>query len=91
MRNRVHDFPTSTLLQVSEDVIELWKIWHKRKYPTSLFLLLCLNLIVAPVVQAATGSEVLSRSQAYALALLGITTIALSVYLFVAMFQPERF
>lgn len=55
-----------------------------------LLLLLVFNLICAPAVQAATGN-VLSRPQAYALGILGLVTVALSTYLFVVMFQPERF
>jgi K+-transporting ATPase KdpF subunit len=55
-----------------------------------LLLLLCSNLILANAVQAATG-DALSRSQSYALGLLGLVVVALAVYLFVVMFQPERF
>ncbi|HTL88152.1 MAG TPA: potassium-transporting ATPase subunit F [Leptolyngbya sp.] len=76
------------LASLLEDVTKLWS--HRYRVPRSLFLMLCLNLVIAPVVQAATGNE-LARPQAYALGLLGIATIALSIYLFVVMFQPERF
>ncbi|NJK51873.1 MAG: K(+)-transporting ATPase subunit F [Leptolyngbyaceae cyanobacterium SU_3_3] len=62
----------------------------KRSLSVSLFFLLCLNLILAPAVQAATSNE-FSRTQAYALGILGLVTVALSIYLFVVMFQPERF
>lgn len=91
MSNSRQKLQNSWLTEMAEVTKELWEIWRARKYPTYLFLLLSLNAIAAPVVQAATGAEVLSRSQAYTLALLGLATIALSVYLFVAMFQPERF
>ncbi|AFZ12165.1 K+-transporting ATPase, F subunit [Crinalium epipsammum PCC 9333] len=64
--------------------------WRKRPLPIQLFFLLCLNLLIAPAVQAATSIEV-SRFQAYALGVLGLTTLGLSVYLFVVIFQPERF
>jgi K+-transporting ATPase KdpF subunit len=63
---------------------------YQRKVPRYLFLLLCLNLVIAPAMQAATGQE-FSRNQAYALGILGLVTVALSIYLFVVMFQPERF
>ncbi|TAF57842.1 MAG: K(+)-transporting ATPase subunit F [Oscillatoriales cyanobacterium] len=63
---------------------------YRRKVPRYLFCLLCFNLIPALAVQAATG-DVFSRSQAYALGILGLVTVALSGYLFVVMFQPERF
>lgn len=55
-----------------------------------LFLLLCLNLVAAPVVYAAANDS-FSRNQSYALGVLLLGTIALAAYLFVVMFQPERF
>jgi K+-transporting ATPase KdpF subunit len=45
---------------------------------------------IAPAVQAATGIS-LDRGQTFAIVLLGMTTLALSIYLFVVIFQPERF
>jgi K+-transporting ATPase KdpF subunit len=73
-----------------EEIQPLWSQLYQRKVPRYLLLLLCLNLVVAPAVQAATGNE-FSRNQAYALGILGLVTVALSIYLFVVMFQPERF
>jgi K+-transporting ATPase KdpF subunit len=73
-----------------EDFTELWLSIRRHKVPRYLFLLLCLNLIVAPAVYGATNG-VLSRNQAYAIALLELGTVALSIYLFVVIFQPERF
>ena len=49
-----------------------------------------INLILAPVVYAATGGTI-SREQSYALGILGIVTFALSFYLFAVIFQPEKF
>jgi K+-transporting ATPase KdpF subunit len=63
---------------------------NQKKIPRSLFLVLCFNLILAPAVQAATANE-FSRTQAYALGILGLLALAYSIYLFVVMFQPERF
>ncbi|MBW4431265.1 MAG: potassium-transporting ATPase subunit F [Pelatocladus maniniholoensis HA4357-MV3] len=60
------------------------------RIPLSLFLLLCLNVLLAPAVQAATPSEI-SRFASYAIALLGLVTLSISVYLFVVIFQPEKF
>jgi K+-transporting ATPase KdpF subunit len=68
----------------------LWQVWRSRKYPTYIFLALCFNLILAPLVLAATGNT-FSTSQAYALGILGLGTVVLSIYLFAVMFQPERF
>lgn len=68
----------------------VWQAWRRHKYPSYLFVALCLNLVFASGVLASTG-ETMARSQAYALGLLALGTIILSVYLFVVMFQPERF
>ena len=62
---------------------------RRRPLPAQLFLLLCLNLIIAPAVYAASAE--ISKGQAWAIALLGVVTLALSTYLIVVIFQPERF
>ena len=64
--------------------------WRRRKLPLYAFLLLCLNLVVAPAVYAAADGS-LERRHAYALGLLGLLTFGLVVYLFAVVFQPERF
>jgi ACR3 family arsenite efflux pump ArsB len=69
---------------------DLWQFAAKRKYPKYLFFALCLNLIVAPAVYAANADS-FTRFQAYALGLLGIVTFSFSIYLFIVMFQPEKF
>ena len=65
-----------------------------RSYPQKLavyfLIILGLNLILSPLVQASTAG-ILSRGQSYALGLLGLVTVSLFVYLFVVIFQPERF
>lgn len=73
-----------------EDTIEMLLAWRRRKLPLYLFLALCFNLVLAPVVYAASSSQ-LSRSQAWSLGLLGLLIVALSVYLFFVMFAPEKF
>ncbi|BAT54235.1 K+-transporting ATPase, F subunit [Nostoc sp. NIES-3756] len=62
----------------------------KQKLPLFLFLAMCFNLVVAPVVYAATGEQ-FSHFQAWALGLLGLVTLSLSIYLFFVMFIPEKF
>lgn len=79
-----------TASQSLETVSEVWSEWRRQKLPMYLFLALCFNLVVAPVVYAASGNE-FSRTQAWALGLLGLGTLALSIYLFFVMFVPEKF
>ncbi|MBW4641416.1 MAG: K(+)-transporting ATPase subunit F [Goleter apudmare HA4340-LM2] len=61
----------------------------RSRVPVMIFLLLCLNVLLAPAVQAATPEA--SRYTSYAIACLGAITVGLCVYLFVVIFQPERF
>jgi K+-transporting ATPase KdpF subunit len=76
-------------MKLSEDLIPVWTELNRRKLPRCLFWALCANLLLAPAVYAAADG--FSRSQAYALGILGIVTAVLSAYLFVVMFQPEKF
>ncbi|MDP8963825.1 MAG: K(+)-transporting ATPase subunit F [Cyanobacteriota bacterium] len=64
--------------------------WKRNPLPIQIFLLLCLNLLIAPAVDAATGADI-TRKAAYALGILGMVIAGLSIYLFVVIFQPERF
>jgi K+-transporting ATPase KdpF subunit len=74
----------------SESIELLREQWKRNPLPIQLFLLLCLNLVIAPAVDAATGEEI-TRKAAYALGVLGLVTFGLSIYLFAVIFQPERF
>ncbi|HEY9804907.1 MAG TPA: potassium-transporting ATPase subunit F [Leptolyngbyaceae cyanobacterium] len=65
-------------------------VFGRYRLPLYIFLGMCFNLVVAPVVYAATGDE-FSRTQAWALGLLGIATLGVSIYLFFVMFIPEKF
>ncbi|BDI19768.1 hypothetical protein ANSO36C_55700 [Nostoc cf. commune SO-36] len=76
--------------QVLEEITEMWCQWRRQKLPLYLFLAMCFNLVVAPMVYAATGEQ-LSRSQSWGLGLLGLVTLGLSIYLFFVMFVPEKF
>jgi K+-transporting ATPase KdpF subunit len=62
----------------------------RNRVPVSIFLLTCFNVLLAPAVQAATPGEA-PRWQAYTIGLLGLATLSLCVYLFVVIFQPEKF
>ncbi|MDM9381651.1 potassium-transporting ATPase subunit F [Chlorogloeopsis sp. ULAP01] len=56
----------------------------------SLFLTLILNVFLAQAVYAATSEEI-SRTASYAIALLGLVTVSVCIYLFVVILQPEKF
>ena len=79
---------------ISVDVVDsisfVWSRWRKQQLPLAIFLVLCLNLVIAPVVYAAADGT-LERRSAWALGVLGLVTLGLTVYLFVVVFQPERF
>ncbi len=75
---------------VIEDVSAIATKLYDRKSTRYLLLGFAINLILAPAVYAATGGTI-SREQSYALGLLGVTTVVLSIYLFAVIFQPEKF
>lgn len=75
---------------VIEDLIAIATKLADRQPTRYLLWSFAINLIFAPVVYAASGNTI-SREQSYALGLLGIGTVGLSIYLFVVIFQPEKF
>jgi len=84
-------FITKYLPDFLEEITELF--YQQRKInplPIWLFLALCFNLVIAPAIYAATGED-LTPKASYALGILTLVTVALSLYLFVVIFQPERF
>lgn len=62
----------------------------RHKLPLVIFLVLSLNVILAPVVYAATDGT-WQRTQAYALGILGLVTLGLVIYLFDVVLRPERY
>ena len=56
----------------------------------TLLVSLILNLFLAQILYAATP-EAISRAASYAITLLGLATFGVSMYLFVVIFQPEKF
>ncbi|MFH7029629.1 MAG: potassium-transporting ATPase subunit F [Heteroscytonema crispum UTEX LB 1556] len=75
---------------VTEGISYVWFEWRRQKFPLIIFLGLCLNLIIAPIVYAATD-KALERRSAWALGILGLVTLALVIYLFDVVFRPERY
>jgi K+-transporting ATPase KdpF subunit len=89
-KSAVNNLPLlPTPLQVAEGISFVWFEWRRQKLPLVIFILLCVNLLIAPAVYAADGA--LEPRYAYALGLLGLVTLGLVAYLFVVVFQPERF
>jgi F subunit of K+-transporting ATPase (Potass_KdpF) len=62
----------------------------KYQLPITIFIVLSLNLFIAPVVYANTTIN-LDRISTWAVGVLGFTTLMLVVYLLIVIFQPERF
>ena len=77
-------------LKVVEGVSFVWFEWRRQQLPLAIFLLLCLNLVIAPVVYAAS-SGTLERRSAWAIGILGLVTLGLVIYLFDVVFRPERY
>ena len=70
--------------------LPITKSFARAKTPVVIFLVLSLNIILAPIVYAATDGT-WQRTQAYALGILGLVTLALIIYLFDVVFRPERY
>jgi K+-transporting ATPase KdpF subunit len=86
-----NDWLNDVLPRDFQEIIELGQmLWQRHPIPVQLFLVMCLNLIIAPAVYAA-ADENLTRKAAWALSLLGLVIVGLAVYLIVVIFQPERF
>jgi K+-transporting ATPase KdpF subunit len=69
---------------------EIKKFSRQNSKPIAIFLLLCLNLPIAQVVYAQAGAEITPKT-AWAIALLGLVILALCIYLFAVILQPEKF
>lgn len=77
-------------MDVVQSIAFIWSRWRKQKLPLAIFILLCLNLAISPVVYAADNG-IWERRSTWAIGILGFVTVVLVFYLFVVVFQPERF
>jgi K+-transporting ATPase KdpF subunit len=77
-------------VEVAEGITFVWSQGRREQLPLAIFLVLCLNLVIAPAVYAATDGT-LERRYAYAIGVLGLVTLGLVVYLFDVVFRPERY
>ncbi|MFB2767782.1 K(+)-transporting ATPase subunit F [Pelatocladus sp. BLCC-F211] len=87
---KINLFNKFSSANIVESIHFVWSQWRKQKLPLIIFIGLCLNLFIAPVVYAAADG-VLERRSAWAIGVLGFITLALVIYLFFVIFQPERF
>ncbi|OKH49359.1 potassium-transporting ATPase [Calothrix sp. HK-06] len=63
--------------------------FSRKKLPIIIFFITCFNIVIVPVVYAATGK--LEPRHTYALVGLGIITLGLVIYLFDVVFRPDRY
>lgn len=77
------------LTNIAEAIYFVWLQSRSQKLPLAIFFALCLNLLIAPIVYAANGT--LERFSAWAIGVLGLITIGIIIYLFIVVFEPERF
>ena len=77
-------------INVAEDIAFVWIEWRRQKLPLAIFISLCLGMVIAPAVYAASNGT-LERRSAWAISLLGLVTLGLVIYLFDVVFRPERY
>ena len=87
---RVNSWDGIIPVEAKEGITFVLSQWRRQRLPLVIFLVLCLNIVIAPAVYAAAEGT-LERRHAYAIGVLGLVTFGLAVYLFVVVFQPERF
>jgi len=87
---RVEFLGRDWLIEAIAAISFVWERWRKQQLPLVTFVSLCLNLLLAPAIYAATDGT-LERKYAWAVGVLILLTLALALYLFVVVFQPERF
>jgi K+-transporting ATPase KdpF subunit len=90
MKKKVDVLDKFLPVNIVEAISFVWSEWRSQKLPLAIFVALCLNLLIAPIVYAAADGT-LERRSAWAIGVLGLVTLAVIVYLFVVVFQPERF
>ncbi len=80
-------------VDLPRNFISIYFIWLQRR-KQQILLAICIflsfNVVIVPLVYAATDGT-LSRPSTWAIGILGAVTLALVIYLFVVVFQPERF
>ncbi len=95
--NKNRDLPQISVLkkkqilpQFLEEIADFINLWKRHPIAMRLLLVMGFNLLIAPALYASTGDS-LTRQSAWALGILGLLTLGLSIYLFTVIIQPERF
>jgi K+-transporting ATPase KdpF subunit len=78
-------------IELMEVIFFVWRRWCKQKIPLIIFIILCSNLLLSPVVSASSGYGPLELRSVWAVSILGFVVVALIFYLCVVILQPERF
>ena len=79
------------LIQTWSEIKEIFQTQRRQQpFAFAIFIALCLNLAIAPIVYASTG-ESITRQSAYAIGALLLVIVGLSIYLFAVILQPEKF
>jgi K+-transporting ATPase KdpF subunit len=76
-------------MDLVQAIAYIWSRWRKQKLPLIVFTILCLNLVISPIVYAVDNTLQVRFTWAYGV--LGAVVLGLIIYLFVVIFQPERF
>lgn len=87
---QVKRFRQVMAVDLSDGVELLQEQWKRNPLPIGIFLMMCLNLVIAPAVYASAG-ESITHKAAWAIGILALVTLGLAVYLFAVILQPERF
>lgn len=77
-------------VELSDGVELLQEPCKRNPLPIGIFLVMCLNLVIAPAVYASAG-EAITHKTAWAIGILALITVSLAIYLFAVILQPERF
>ncbi|MBD2436876.1 potassium-transporting ATPase subunit F [Nostoc sp. FACHB-110] len=76
-------------MDLVQAIAYIWSQWRKQKLPLVIFTVMCLNLALTQVVYAVDNIQPIRFTWAYGV--LGAVVIGMIFYLFVVIFQPERF
>lgn len=80
MKKKVDVLAKFLPMDIVEAISFVWSQWRSQKLPLAIFVSLCLNLLIAPIVYAAADGT-LERRSAWAIGVLGLVTLAVLSFL----------